>query len=140
MFKAPRSLAELKKHISALRHNSNLRFESDVSGYRSWYSAIRRILFIVYIKLVLCFKEYHITRNHYPYTRLLQHLPEVEHKVLWYSGSRPSLKIRNNQLILIKNNKAKVVLKKCRDVCYFENPKGLKSIPSIHHFQVLVVE
>jgi hypothetical protein len=130
-----RSFAQLKSHVQAIKHEKNLRTEEEHRAYTDWTNSIHRNIFVIWVRLQLLYRQTLMTKNQYPYLKLLRYLPKVEHNVLWYKGTKPHLSVRQGALYINK----RVAKNNCLDVCAFENLPGAKSVPSIKHLQVFLL-
>lgn len=129
---------QLKDNITAIQHNHDLRSIGENMRYHSPIQKIKHFFFHKKIKLCLRFKSLYFIKNSFPYDKIIAQLPTVEHKLLFYTFSRPVLHIKNGHLYASQGKKKYLIMKGVKDVAAFENLQKYKSIPDIKHLQVFV--
>jgi len=105
------------------------RLDEDEAKYGEWKKRGTREEVLINLNDELGDSEIKILRNNFSYTKILQHLPNVQDWVLW-------------------NRKGKLNDKKIREIvntefvgkewCYFERGANHKSVPEIWHCHVFV--
>lgn len=131
--KLPKTWSELlalKNKIPKFRNNIT-RFTKDNQYYNNHQKSIPRQQYIQRIIDEIGNKNYKITPNKFPYSRLIQHLPNVKHYCLWSNIKEPSSDIIESE-----------IKKKFPNLNYFwfVNPPNNKSIPEIWHCHIFVNE
>ncbi len=125
----PKTFAELKINVENIKKsNKCLRLKKDQDYYVLESKTQKVKNRIDRIRLEVKKYGWTFTQNDFPYTWLLELLPDVEHKIFWFDGD--TLKL-NRFLATLKAQNS--------DFCYFQNRSVKRSIPDIVHYQFFVL-
>lgn len=129
--KIPKTWKELKKLINILPYCGGeiTRFPQDKEFYESYIHSLTPEEKINDILKQVRDNEVCLIKNIFPYTRLLQNLPNVKHYCLWSRIGSLLSKIIDQKII--EN------FPHC-EYFWFENAPHIKSIPEIWHCHVFV--
>lgn len=121
-------LVSLKEEIAS-RDMDFVRFDDDELFYQSYLKQVpqktrHQILFNT---LEGC--DIKILRNAFPYSRLIQNIPNVHHYCLWNKKGKLTISEVENEIKKVFPN---------QDYFWFENSDIAKSIPEIWHCQIFV--
>ena len=125
----PRTFDELEANIQDYRMiKHSLRLSQDQIKYESESSTdiVKNRIATIREKVKTTGEVF--TTNNFPYTWLLQYLPNAEHHIYWYDGDKTRFENFKNELEKIDGLR----------YCYFENQPVNRSIPDIIHYQVFV--
>ncbi len=105
------------------------RLPDDLQFYRIYTKLVSKEIRLEIVKKLIGNNDIFLLKNNFPYTRLLQNLPEVKHYCLWSKKDRLSPEIIEQEIKKSFPN---------NDFFWFENSEAIKSIPEIWHCHVFV--
>ena len=125
----PKTFAQLKKMMQTINQfEGSLRLPKDQKLYETAITeSIKMQITIDSIKKLVNEKGSTVTDNDFPYTLLLEFLPNVQHRLFWFNGNETEVK-----KFVSKLKKEKL------DYCFFQNLPTKQSVPEIAHYHFFI--
>jgi hypothetical protein len=117
------------KEIIPFCINTVTRFSEDNQSYEDYKNSISREEHLQNILDEIGDQDLKIVPNKFPYSRLIQHIPDIEHYCLWCKTESPSTETIESE---IKKQFPE------NEYFWFVNPPINKSVPEIWHCQLFV--
>lgn len=117
------------KDILPFCTNKITRFPEYNQAYQNYKDSMSRQQHLQNIINNIGDQDYKITPNKFPYSRLIQHIPEVQHFLLWSKTGEPLSGIVESEIEKVFPNK---------DHFWFVNSVINKSIPEIWHCHIFI--
>jgi hypothetical protein len=127
----------IKDSIHELVAQRDWRSPHVLKHYKSWYGALRKKLFVLYLNLALRITPFVLIKNDFPYDELLRDMNNAEQWLIFYRGDKPGIEYADNKLTIL-GHRATIHMLNIDDYLVWENSASLKSIRSISHLQLIV--
>lgn len=124
-----------KNHLPALAAKEDLRDSIVLKRYHSVLGRVQRFFFVYYVQFRLLFADFVVTRNDFPYSRVLHDIPGLSQYIIWYRTNVPEMQLVNGILTIGDRYRFGGV----QDVFSYENAIQAKSIKTISHRQLFIL-
>ena len=125
----PKTFEELRLIIDQVKNTPlRLRLTNDEKNYQAIAKTSKVQNYINRIRETVSKEKFIMIESSFPYTWLLEFLPNVMHKIFWFNGDIDELKKYLNKL---NNNKI--------EYCFFQNNPNRRSVSDIPHYHFFIL-